>query len=99
MDNYYLLSNYLLVMLRKILNYIKDLHIDPDTDMLKRIDAQRLNLFAFSIGVVLLLSGLRDLFFGFKAFFWRIICARWNFSSSFLFYESTPEYFDMLYCY
>ncbi|WP_288441591.1 diguanylate cyclase [uncultured Chryseobacterium sp.] len=69
MDNYYLLSNYLLVMLRKILNYIKDLHIDPDTDMLKRIDAQRLNLFAFSIGVVLLLSGLRDLLFGFKAFF------------------------------
>lgn len=72
MNNYYLLSNCLLVMSRKIFNYIKNLHIDPDTDMLKRIDAQRLNLFAFSIGVVLLLNGLRDLLFGFSSFFWGL---------------------------
>ncbi|RLJ32965.1 regulatory LuxR family protein [Chryseobacterium sp. 7] len=56
-------------MLHKIFNYIKNLHIEPDSDKFKRIDAQRLNLFAFSIGVILLLNGLRDLFFGFKAFF------------------------------
>ncbi|MFP3595345.1 helix-turn-helix transcriptional regulator [Chryseobacterium sp. SIMBA_029] len=57
-------------MLRRILNYIENLHIDPDEDAFKRLDAQRLNLFAFSIGIILILSGFRDLLFGFKDYFW-----------------------------
>lgn len=56
-------------MLRRILNYIKNLHIDPDADRFKRLDAKLLNLFAFSIGIILLLSGFRDLLFGFRNYF------------------------------
>lgn len=57
-------------MLRRILNYIENLHIDPNEDAFKRLDAQRLNLFAFSIGVFLIFSGFRDLLFGFSNYFW-----------------------------
>ncbi|MGG5210519.1 helix-turn-helix transcriptional regulator [Chryseobacterium sp. MIQD13] len=56
-------------MLRRLWNYIENLHIDPNADRFKRIDAQRLNLFSFSIGIVLILSGFRDLLFGFKDYF------------------------------
>lgn len=57
-------------MLRRIRNYIENLHIGPDEDVFKRLDAQRLNLFAFSIGIILILSGFRDLLFGFQSYFW-----------------------------
>lgn len=56
-------------MLRKIWNYIQNLHIDPTADRFERLDAQILNLFAFSIGIVLLVSGFRDLLFGFEGYF------------------------------
>ncbi|MGR3857187.1 MULTISPECIES: helix-turn-helix transcriptional regulator [Chryseobacterium] len=56
-------------MLRKIWNYIENLHIDPNADRFERLDAQILNLFAFSIGIVLLVSGFRDLMFGFEGYF------------------------------
>jgi len=56
-------------MLNRIRNYIENLHIDPYADRFQRLDGQRLNLFAFSIGIILLLSGFRDLLFGFINYF------------------------------
>ncbi|PQA95715.1 hypothetical protein B0A69_04905 [Chryseobacterium shigense] len=56
-------------MLHQILNYILNLHIDTDADHLKRLDGQRLNLFSFSIGVILIFNSFRDLWFGFENYF------------------------------
>ncbi len=57
-------------MFRKIWDYIKNRHIAPNIDQLERIDAQRLNLFSFTIGVVLIFNGFRDLLFGIKLYFY-----------------------------
>ncbi|MFP3598612.1 helix-turn-helix transcriptional regulator [Chryseobacterium sp. SIMBA_029] len=56
-------------MLQKIWNYIQNLHIDPNANRFKRLDARILNFFAFSFGIILLLSGIRDLLFGFEGNF------------------------------
>ncbi len=53
-------------MFRQIWDYIANRHIAPNADPLERIEAQRMNLFSFSIGAVLVFNGCRDLVFGLK---------------------------------
>lgn len=59
-------------MFRRIWDYIANRHIAPDIDPLGRIEAQRMNLFAFSIGAVLIFNGCRDLLFGLKLNFFAL---------------------------
>ncbi|AZB32551.1 hypothetical protein [Chryseobacterium bernardetii] len=59
-------------MFRKIWDYIANRHIAPNTDPLELIEAQRMNLFAFSIGAVLIFNGCRDLLFGLKINFFAL---------------------------
>ncbi|WP_068942970.1 MULTISPECIES: helix-turn-helix transcriptional regulator [Chryseobacterium] len=56
-------------MFRKIWDYIANRHIASNIDPLELIEAQRMNLFAFSIGAVLIFNGCRDLIFGLKTNF------------------------------
>lgn len=53
-------------MFRQIWDFITNRDIPPNADPLERIEAQRMNLFAFSIGAVLIFNGCRDLLFGLK---------------------------------
>lgn len=59
-------------MFRKIWDCIVNRHIAPHTGPLERIEAQRMNLFAFSIGAVLIFNGCRDLLFGLKVNFFAL---------------------------
>ena len=57
-------------MFRQIWDYIANRHIAPNADPLERIEAQRMNLFAFSVGAILIFNGCRDLLFGLTANFY-----------------------------
>ncbi|MFZ4928129.1 helix-turn-helix transcriptional regulator [Chryseobacterium sp. Mn2064] len=60
------------MMFRQIWDYITNRHIAPNADPLERIEAQRINVFAFFIGIVLIIDGCRDLWFGLTANFYGL---------------------------
>lgn len=58
-------------MFKKLWNNIANRNIYPGSDKLERIETQRMNFYAFIIGIILIINGIRDLCFG--HYIWFIV--------------------------